>query len=319
MPSTRTTSPSPFPSVTAALSVGAAGVTTHFEIPRTEPNGLKKVHEFVLTTNLSLTVQDEYIYTKVITIAPKYVFYNASELYLQIVQEECFESFLLVRPGEAKAFHWPDSSRSRFILIRLGKSAENFSEWDWSSPLELQEVGWVTVRCRHQTRAHNYLLVKINRVQSEGMVVAEVREESQDYPAYRLENYSRHFSLAYWQKGKEGDKEFLDTCSLVAFGWTDYRLPRVLQVRFYCGGLSECPIDLTNDEHEFSLDDLEKRKEINIKLRRKGGSVLHVATLTDGHTKVLRITDVLSGFDASAKDEKLEFNYFLDVRTAVTE
>eukprot|EP00826_Nyctotherus_ovalis_P052686 TRINITY_DN6734_c0_g1_i1.p1 TRINITY_DN6734_c0_g1~~TRINITY_DN6734_c0_g1_i1.p1 ORF type:complete len:100 (-),score=25.55 TRINITY_DN6734_c0_g1_i1:34-333(-) len=71
---------------------------------------------------------------------------------------------------------------------------------------------------------------------------------------------------------------------------------------------------LANEEHEFSLDDLGKRKEINIKLRRKGGRVLYVATLTDGHTKVLRITDVLSGFDVSAKDEKLEFNYFLDVR-----
>ena len=298
-----------------SINLGSTGIISYFEIPKKKSNGLKKVYEFVLTTALSLTVQDEYIYTKVITISPKYVFYNSSQLCLQIVQEDCFESVLSVKPGESKAFHWPNNSRERFVLIRLRD--DNFSQWDWSSPLELQELGSITVKCRHQMRIHNHLLLKIDRAHVEGVVVTKVREESQDYPAYRIENYSQHFSLAYWQKGKQVGKEYLNTLTQVAFGWTDYRLPKILEVKFYYGGLYECPIDLNNEEYEFSLDDLGKTTEIKIRTKNRIGYVLYISTLTNGHTKILRITDVQSDFDVSAKEEKLQYNYFLDVKSLI--
>jgi len=240
--------------------------------------------------------------------------YNYSDVPLQLVQEGCFEQSLIINPSEYKPFHWPNAARQKQVLIRFGKMPSDFSEWDWSSPIELSELGSVTVRCRKQQRTQNYLLVKINKKQVNGIIVAEIEKEKEEHPAYRIENYSRHFSLAYWQKGKEMEKDYLDTMAQAPFGWVDYRLPRVLQVKFFYGDLQDSPIEVVEKiVHEYSLDELDQRKEVRIKLTKKTGHLLYVSTVTDGYTKILKITDVQSAFDMTNIDDKVKYNYFLDV------
>lgn len=287
-------------------------MTTAFEIERVESNGLTKAYQFVLSTSLSLVVQDEYIYTKVITVAPNFVFYNTSGMYLEAVQEGC-DVALLVNPDESRSFHWPDAGRQRLVLVRLGDSPGDFSEWDWSTPIELNEYGSTIVRCRHKRKRRNFLMVKIIRTVLEGTIIAEIQRESDDDPMYRIENGSKYFSLQYWQKGKESDKEYLDVLTQVAFGWVDVHCPRILQVKFYYGALGSRPMEITDEVHEFSLDQLDQRKEIKVSLSRKAGHCIYVHTATNGNTKILRINDVQSAFDMNTKDEKLKYNYFLDV------
>ncbi len=298
----------------------------YFEIVRTEQNGLHKVYEFVMTAALSLAVQDEYIYTKIITIAPKYVIRNPGETPLELIQEGCFESPLRVEPGEGSPFYWPDALRPRRVLLRLAKAgvpteggrvfdSREVFEWDWSNPFSLEELGTIAVKCRHQTRGCNYIVLKINKTQREGVIEVEVERERDEHPAYRIENCSRHFSLAYWQKDKELDKDYLDVLSQAPLGWTDNSLPRVLQVKFLYGLLDECPLDVReNKVYDFRLDELDQRREIRLRLTKKTGHLLYVSTLTDGYTKILKITDVQSAYDMSSRDEECGFKYLLQVR-----
>ena len=302
--------------------VGAAGVADYFEIARTERNGLQKVYEFAMTSALSLAVQDEYIYTKIITISPRYTFHNFSEMTLEVVQEGCFESPVVIEPGESESFHWPNAQRPRQVLLKLGKGCEaqgvklgELLEWDWSNPFSLEELGAITVKCRHQTRGCNYIVLKVNKVRTEGAAIrVEVEKERDEYPAYRIENYSRHFSLSYWQKGKELDKDYLDVLSQAMLGWADNSLPRVLQIKFLYGPLDLRPIDVREDKvFDFSLDELDQRREIKVKLTEKTGHLLYVSTLTDGYTKILKITDVQSAYDMSSRDEECKYKYLLQV------
>ena len=302
-----------FNNASGQLPISSAGITTAFEIERLESNGLLKAYQFILNTSLSLVVQDEYIYTKIITIAPYFVFYNISDMYLEIIQEE-FDLSLLINPNEARPWHWPDASKPRLVLIRLGNTPNDFSEWNWSTPIELNDYGITTVNCRHKRRKRNYLMIKITRTVVEGTIVTEIQKEFEEDPIYRLENYSKYFSMQYWQKGKDTDKEYLNILSQVSFGWIDYNSPRVLQVKFYYGALNSCPVDIMSEEvHEFSLDQLDQRKEIKVSLTKKVGHIIYVSTVTDGYTKILKVSDVQSAFDMNTKDEKLKYNYFLNV------
>ncbi len=280
----------------------------------------------MLTVAVSLAVPDEYIYTKIITISPKFVFHNFAELPLEVIQEGPVESPLCIEPGESKPFHWPDAQRRKLVMLRLGRDPARgsaggldvegggFQEWDWSSTFSLEGLGTITVKCRHQTRACNYIVLKINKVLADGVVTIQVEKEREEHPAYRIENYSRHFSLAYWQKGKELDKDYLDVLSQVMVGWTDNNLPRVLQMKFLYGSLGQCPVDASERRvHEFTLDELDQRKEIRIRITKKTGHLLYVSTLTDGYTKILKITDLQSAYDMTSKDEKCKYKYLLQV------
>ena len=273
-----------------------------------------------------MAVQDEYIYTKIITISPKYVFHNCAEMSLEVVQAGSYESPLCIEPGGSSPFHWPDSQRPKLVMLRLGLNPQrpsaggidiergDFLEWDWSSPFSLEGLGTITVKCRHQTRGYNYIVLKINKGLSEGSITIEVQKERDEHPAYRIENYSRHFALMYWQKGKELDKDYLDVLSQVMLGWTDNNMPRVLQVKFLYGTLGQCPVDVAEKRvHEFTLDELDQRKEVRIRITKKTGHLLYVSTLTDGYTKILKITDVQSAYDMSSKEEKCKFKYLLQV------
>jgi hypothetical protein len=184
-------------------------------------------------------------------------------------------------------------------------------EWDWSNPFDLDELGSIAVKCKHKSKKRNYLLVKINKYQAKEFIVTEIELENQEHPSYRIDNYSKVFSIRYWQKDKEEEAEYLNTLSQVPFAWSDIRCPKILALSLYYN--DQCPIKISNKVHEFSLEEVDKGKEIRVKLTNKVGRVVYISTKADGYTKILRICDVLAAYDMNKTEQVITYNYRIDV------
>ena len=276
-----------------------------------------------MTTTLSLAVLDEYIYTKIITFSHTFAFHNLTDLCLEIVQADCYESILYLNPNEYSPFHWPSASHPKIVELRLapiqtGKQRVG-SEWDWSSQFSLNGLGSIPVKCRHQQKEYNYMFLKVNIIEKEGKITVEVEKEKEEHPTYRIKNCSRNFSLAYWQENKHLDKNYLDVLSEQTFAWTDNTLPRIIRIQFYYGKLDESPILFKESDFKFHFDELGKTDKISIRLNKKIGHILYVSTLTDGYTKILEISDLQSECDMSNSIENQIplFSYQLNVYSIV--
>jgi hypothetical protein len=64
----------------------------------------------VCTTSLPLANSEDSVYTKVITLSPKYVVCNFTRGYLEIAQENALEKShdRIFYPGEKREWYWPD-------------------------------------------------------------------------------------------------------------------------------------------------------------------------------------------------------------------
>ena len=279
----------------------------------------------MVTPALSLAVEDEYIYTKIVTFASKYVFNNKTEFTLLIIQTHCSDiETLSLEPGQCSPFHWPNSQSEKSIQIRLANYKEKRPlviggvpfELDWSVPFTLNELGAITVKCQGKTLISNCRFLKVDKVQVCGTIAVNVEIENL-FSQYLIKNLSRNFSLAYWQKEKHLDKCYLDSMKEVPFTWSDNSLPKIIQLQFYYGTFKHHPLIFQSGKaYDFCFDKLGITDKIIIKTTQKKGHILFVTTISEGYSKVLQITDVEPECDISKKEEEAKSNYLLKVYIA---
>ena len=270
-------------------------------------DGRIESYQFILTSALSLVVEDEFIYTKIVTILPNFVFYNNTKLELYVAQSGYLDFAFTIAPGESKPFHWPHIREPKLVQICL----DSLSKWDWSSSFDLGELGSIAVRCKCQSEKKNYLLVKINKYQAKELIATEIELENQEYPLYRIDNHSKTFSVQYWQKGKPEEAEYLNTLSQVPFAWSDFSHPKILVLSLYYN--DQCIMEISDKVYEFSLEEVDKGKEIKVKLTKKTGRVVFISTKADGNTKILRICDVVPAYDMGKNEKEIRYNYSIYV------
>jgi hypothetical protein len=65
--------------------------------------------------------------------------------------------------------------------------------------------------------------------------------------------------------------------------------------------------------HQFNLDILDQNYAIQLPLSIDRGHYVHISTFTDGFTKVIRFSDIPTGFEKPEADEQIKRSFHLDV------
>lgn len=105
------------------------------------------------------------LYCKVITILPKYVIINNSNEKLLITQEKLVDDFTIIDSNSRDNFKWLNARSPKRIMIKVldGKADDPINEWQWSSPINLEEMGTNNVRNANTTQSTQFLYWKIDR------------------------------------------------------------------------------------------------------------------------------------------------------------
>lgn len=157
------------------INISAVGLQNKFTIFQRLPDYDTTAQlEFVCTTSLSLALPNEYIYTKVVTFAPRFVLVNLMSTPLHIVQHECYMMPERLKENERMPFHWVDSNKKPLLSVRAmeeedskdaspGTPYASGSQWDWSCGFKIDELGVITVQNRHITDQFTFKIIKIDR------------------------------------------------------------------------------------------------------------------------------------------------------------
>ena len=105
------------------------------------------------------------LYTKVITILPKYVIINNSSDKLLVTQENLQDDFTIIDYNSRENFKWLCCNAPKKIMIKIldGQASDPLNEWRWSSPFKLDEIGSNNIRNANNTQPDKFMYWKIER------------------------------------------------------------------------------------------------------------------------------------------------------------
>lgn len=105
------------------------------------------------------------LYTKVITIVPKYVIINKTDEKLLITQEKLDDDFTIIDSHSRENFKWLNGTNIKKVMIKIldSKANDPINEWMWSSPFVLDEVGSQSVRTANRENKDTFMYWKIDR------------------------------------------------------------------------------------------------------------------------------------------------------------
>ena len=224
-----------------SFDVRFAGWTEYFKIKRFV--GDSKTWgsaEFAYTPTMENPIPDENlalpIYTKVITVAPKYILFNKLPSVLMITQAECIASPQRLEPQEGIPFHWAERDRPKEITVRSidlpgERKLMSGSQWDWSNAFPIDEVGTINIVTPHMIHNFRFMIIKVERKIHDGTIYI-IFEAIGDHPLYRIENYSTYFSFKLYQKGHYDQPLYLDLKSKMDYAWPNYHSPKRLRVLY---------------------------------------------------------------------------------------
>lgn len=119
----------------------------------------------VSSSNYNAIDVNQSIYTKVITILPKYVIINNTDHKLLITQEKLDDDFTIIDSQSRENFKWLDGKKIKKVMIKILDNEANdpINDWVWSSPFNLEELGSHSVRNVNRNDADKFMYWKIDR------------------------------------------------------------------------------------------------------------------------------------------------------------
>ena len=105
------------------------------------------------------------LYTKVITILPKYVIINNSSNKLLVTQENLQDDYNIIDCNSRENFKWLSYDAPKKIMIKIldDQASDPLNEWKWSSPFKLDEIGSNNIRNGNSTQPDKFIYWKIER------------------------------------------------------------------------------------------------------------------------------------------------------------
>ncbi len=187
------------------FTIAGSGVQGEFAI-RIQEGRHERLYEFSFKTSINLIIENEYIYSKVVTIAPKYVLINMIPAPIQVVQSDFFQHVDALAPNERKPFYWFSRNHDKLICVREVEGGDRDDwqqEWAFSNPFLLQEIGIISITNRHTLHRNAVRFLRIERRMIDETIYVMIDRESQEHPVFRFENHCTGMSILYKQRGSD--------------------------------------------------------------------------------------------------------------------
>ncbi|CAI2385812.1 unnamed protein product [Moneuplotes crassus] len=299
-------------SVSEEINVEGGSINGQFSIAK---NVAKELSELVYTTRLSLIDLNMPLYTKIITILPKYVIINKTDKKLLLTQKGLEQDFTIIDSRSREIFSWLEAKAEKKALIKmLDSSTEDpLKEWKWSSPFILEEMGTTSVRNLNANKPGYYFYWKIDRCIQNSIIFITIQEEEDRFPLYKIENKARDVILKYRQKGAK-TYEFCQFEESKRFAWDKLYDKHKVDVEAWIESKEKktrlCRIEVEfdvmekSDEHRYDLRNMFSDEEIEDNGFTDVGRVLNYRTHTNGYTKCLVFDDTI----IMEEEDETEYN-----------
>jgi hypothetical protein len=147
----------------------------------------ERKYEFIYTTYMSLVDENDFIYTKVVSIQPRYVMCNKLSRAINIAQVGNEYLYDLLETGERREWVWQDSNLEELIIIKKqnedpdrdwvdtktladkvqSQTARKYTKWIWSEEIAVNQQGILTIGLKKEGNRFNslqgYDIVKVTR------------------------------------------------------------------------------------------------------------------------------------------------------------
>jgi hypothetical protein len=197
---------------------------------------------------------------------------------------------LILEKNERVPFHWPlgrDEEKKFAIQVAI---VQEGVEWQYSPPFPIHEVGVLTTYNRtFNSDSQHEFLIRVNLRLHQGQIFVVFQEEDLEHPLYSIQNQSKFVSLTYEQENDSRVNK-LDLLSNKAFA-PDKTKPPNLMIGFIEGDLKEESKALENACISVNFNILDQKFIKKLKFSTSVEYSVEIAVLTDGHTKVVRVSD----------------------------
>eukprot|EP00347_Sterkiella_histriomuscorum_P000566 403375355 len=270
-----------------------------------------QLFEFAYQTEIFLATKDDYVYTKITTITPLYVFVNHTKNIIVAAQFEARDIPFVIPSKERVPFHWANIRKEKYVAIKMVNDtfARNKQEleYQWSSGFDISQLGQISIQMREVVKEKNNTkdyrkfkaqrqkikYLKIDRRLHNNTIFIIVEEEDITQPTYKIENFSKILALRYHQVDQTEFADLLNVQESTAFSWSNHLEPHDLQVDLFHGDLNtDQSYYIQGVQLKFALDQLNQKLSYLIQVGYQDTVTLHVCTFTNGYTKVIRFSDI---------------------------
>ena len=237
---------------------------------------------------ISWVTPEEYLHTKVVTIAPRYILVNSLNTGLNVRQHNTTEHIFSITPGARSPIYWINGDLPEEIQILLEDSdLLGCEKWLWSQAFPMSVTGAVTIVCESETRGVRY--VRVNSLVDGISSIFTFEEEPEAQAAYRIVNESQYLYIACRQTQTE-PVTIVNPGTSTRFAWRFPTQPQELDFQvLYPGLYPDTPISLYRQKISF-------RESIDsplLLLSRSGelGQAAYLSIERQGVTKCLILSD----------------------------
>ena len=281
------------------FKTGAAGAINIITVDTEEDDlGDSIRYQFVYNVEVAWLFPTEVIYTRVVTVTPRFIFVNALTEELLVKQAETNECCLSVRPGDQMPFYWPNGSLRELVQVTVGQG-----RYSWSGALVISSIGVTSFCCLPLEPTLPLLHLRAEVKFTDLSVLVSIEEETDKYCTYRLENLSTRISFCVYQESNPEAFQWLDVCSSIVFSWKEPALAHKIVAEMFLGQLTALPVK-SGSAYWFSPDNMNDMSKIKIEFTDELGQYITARTLNIGTCKVLRFYDSVLRLDDTREAER---------------
>ena len=279
------------------FKTGAAGAINVITVDTEEDSlGDSIRYQFVYNVEVAWLFPGEVIYTRVVTVTPRFILVNGLQEELLVRQMDTQECCLSIRPGDQLPFYWPNGHLRQLVQLKSGR-------YSWSGALVISTIGVTSFCCLPLEPDLPLLHLRAEVKFTDLSVLVTIEEENDKYCTYRVENFSTRVSFCIYQECSPEAFQWLDICSNTVFSWKEPALDHKIVAEMFLGSLTHLPVK-SGSAYWFCPDNINDMSKIKIELTDELGQYITARTLNIGTCKVLRFYDSILRPDDTKEAER---------------
>lgn len=166
----------------------------------TNDDGIMVKYQFVYNVYLSRVLKDDFIFTRIVTLSPRFLLENSLDADLIIRQYRSASQDLILARQSKEPFHWPDANAEQFLNIRIGGG-----HWGWTGPFSISSLGNFILQSKDLSGSGIYRIINVEIELQDCTAYVLFREETETSCSYKIENNTSTFSIAVYQRGNRDE------------------------------------------------------------------------------------------------------------------
>lgn len=240
---------------------------------------------------VSWATPEEYIHTKIVTIAPRFILVNGLRRGVSVRQNSTEEHIYPISAGDRSPIYWTNGELPEEVQILLEDSElllDQAEKWLWSQPFPLTLCGAFTILCENVGGEVEY--IRVSSVVDGISSIFTLAEELQDQAAYQVLNESQSLSVVFRQVKEDSYWPILQPGNHSRFAWRHPKNPQLLELQvLYAGIYPDCLVAIYKAELSFS--ELQGDRLVLLSHSGETGRIAYIRIVRKGVTKTLVLSD----------------------------